>query len=80
MPVLLWLFRTLRLRADEAPALAELGWIVGVWAVLFEWIGPRAFHHATGDWRDVAMYFAGGLAAWVFWRARSQRTSPEVIS
>jgi hypothetical protein len=72
LPVLLWLFRFFRLRAgDEAPSLFEIGWILAVWSVLFEWLAPRFLAHAVGDWRDILMYWTGGLAAWAYWRRRS---------
>ena len=70
MPVVLWLFRKLGVRAsDEPPSILELGWIVAVWSVLFEWMGPRIIGHATGDWRDVLMYISGAVVAWIYWRA-----------
>jgi len=72
LPVVLWLFRWLRLREnDEPPTLPELAWILVVWSLLFEWIGPKFVARATGDWRDVVMYWSGGLLAWIFWRINS---------
>lgn len=72
LPVVLWLFRWLRLRGqDDPPRLGELAWILTVWSVLFEWAGPKFVSRATGDWRDVVMYWTGGLLAWTFWRINS---------
>jgi hypothetical protein len=74
VPVVFWLFRRMDLRqADDPPKLIELCWILVVWSMLFEWIGPRFVEHATADWRDVVMYWTGGLLAWGFWRARLRR-------
>ena len=36
-------------------------------AVLFEVLGPRLMPHATGDARDIACYWLGGLVAWAWW-------------
>lgn len=74
IPVVLWMFRALRLRdEDGAPSMLELVWILVVWSLLFEWIGPRFISHTTGDWRDVVMYWIGGTGAWFFWRRNSSR-------
>ena len=74
IPVVLWMFRALRLRnEDGAPSTLELAWILVVWSLLFEWIGPRFISHATADWRDVVMYWIGGLGAWIFWHRNSLR-------
>ena|SRR5436190_9835656 len=71
LPIVFWLFRRMDLRRmDDPPKLIEVGWILVVWSVLFEWIGPKFVARATGDWRDVLMYCGGGLFAWGFWRLR----------
>jgi hypothetical protein len=71
IPVLLWIFRRLHLRQmDDPPKLLELAWILLVWSLLFEWIGPRFVSRATADWRDVLMYWAGGMIAWIVWHAQ----------
>lgn len=68
LPVLFWLFRRLDLRqVDDPPSLTELSWILLVWSFLFEWLGPKFVPRATADWRDVLMYWIGGLCAWFFW-------------
>ncbi len=68
-PVLFWLFRVLKVRPESSPPSAwEMVWILTVWSLLFEWIGPKFLPWTTGDWRDVVMYWAGGLAAWLYWR------------
>ncbi len=71
IPVVFWIFRRLELRrVDDPPKLIELGWILAVWSVLFEWIGPMYVPGTTADWRDVVMYWAGGFFAWGIWRIR----------
>jgi hypothetical protein len=68
LPLLLWLFRRLRLRVTgEPPALHEvIQWIV-LWSVMFEWLFPRILHKGTADWYDVLCYAGGGVVALVFW-------------
>ena len=71
VPIVFWLFRRMDLRrVDDPPRLSELCWILVVWSLLFEWIGPSLVARATSDWRDVIMYWMGGLFAWGFWRLR----------
>lgn len=72
IPVVLWLFRLLRLRDEDSPPFAhEVVWILIAWSLLFEWIGPEFSSHATADFRDVAMYWIGGIASWLFWHRRA---------
>ncbi len=72
IPIVLWLFRSLGLRdQDAAPSWVEVFWILAVWSLLFEWIGPRFVAHATADRLDVLMYWIGGVGAWIFWRRNS---------
>jgi hypothetical protein len=74
IPVVLWLFRIFDLRlSDDAPAAFDLIWILTVWSLLFEWVGPRFVRSSVADWRDVVMYWVGGVAAWLFWRWQSRR-------
>jgi hypothetical protein len=81
IPVVLWLFRLLRLRKDdEPPSLLELSWILAVWALLFEWLGPMFVRRATADWLDVAMYCIGGFGAWLYWANHSPGETPKKIS
>ena len=68
LPLLLWVHRRLGLRGDDPPTLMEIAGHLLLWSLLFEWIGPKLFVRATGDWRDVVCYWAGGLAAWLWWR------------
>ncbi len=76
LPLALWLFRLLRLRTDDnAPGFLELTSILIVWSLLFEWIGPKFIPHTTADWRDVVMYWIGGLLAWAFWTTKLPRSS-----
>ncbi|MFO1497700.1 MAG: hypothetical protein U1G07_04785 [Verrucomicrobiota bacterium] len=73
MPLLLLLFRWLSLRHnDAAPSWTEMTWILIVWSVLFEWIGPHLVARATGDWVDVLMYWTGGILAWAIWQRRGR--------
>ena len=74
IPIVLWIFRKTRLRSSaEPPTLLEMAWILTVWSVLFEWAGPKVISWSIADWRDVVMYWAGGLAAWCFWNFRYGR-------
>jgi hypothetical protein len=78
VPVVFWLFRLLHLREnDDPPALFDLAWILIVWSILFEWLGPKITTRATGDWRDVLMYWSGGMFAWLFWRGRIPGCRPK---
>jgi len=48
--------------------LLNLGMITGMTvfsSVVFEYIGPSYFAHATGDWIDVVMYVLGGSVYYV---------------
>jgi hypothetical protein len=74
LPVLLWFYRKLNLRQqDDFPGFWETTSILVFWSLLFEWIGPKFIQHAVGDWRDVAMYWLGGLIAWLFWKSVSRQ-------
>lgn len=67
-PVLLWIERRVGLRShDRPPTAAEIVWLLALWSFLFEVVAPRFLPHATGDWRDVVAYAAGGLVAWAWW-------------
>ena len=80
MPVVLWIFRRCRLRFnDHPPGALELAWILLVWSALFEWIGPKFVPRATADWRDVLMYWAGGIVAWALWNRTRWRPSPDEL-
>jgi hypothetical protein len=80
LPVALWSFKVLNLRGnDEPPSLLELSWILVLWSLLFEWIGPKFVPRTTADWRDVVMYWTGGICAWLIWRYRySERFADEL--
>lgn len=76
MPVLLWLFKQLDLRAgDSPPTRSELATVLVSWTILFEVVGPRFLGLGTGDWRDAVMYALGALGAALVWGTRysSQR-------
>lgn len=68
LPVLLVVHARLGLRRSEDPvSLAEVMGHLVIWSWLFEGIGPSLMRHATGDWRDVACYWGGGLIALAWW-------------
>jgi hypothetical protein len=72
LPILLWLYRKLHLRRGDAyPTLIETTSVLVVWSVLFEWLGPHLIRYTVGDWRDVAMYWCGGVVAWLVWQFQS---------
>lgn len=67
-PVQLWLERKLGLRKSDAPPTpGELVFLTALWSLLFEFIAPRLLTSTTGDWRDVAAYATGALAAGLWW-------------
>ena len=69
LPPLLQVHRWLKLRRHDAPpSLAEIAGHLVFWSLLFEFIGPHLMHGATGDWRDVAAYSVGAVAALMSWR------------
>lgn len=68
LPLMLWLHRRLGLRRhDSIPAWTEILFHALIWSALFEWFGPMLSAHATGDWRDIVCYLAGGLGARFYW-------------
>ena len=68
LPVLLWIFRKLKLRAHDAPpAWREvLEWTI-IWSLAFEWAFPRFLHLGTSDWRDAFCYLTGAVFAGFWW-------------
>ena len=52
---------------DAMPGAWEIIAHLAGWSVLFEVIGPRLMHHATGDVLDVVAYTAGAAVAYVWW-------------
>lgn len=68
LPPLLLLQRRLNLRThDRVPLAREIALYLVVWSILFEAIGPHIMRRATGDPWDVVAYFAGGIAAGLWW-------------
>jgi len=79
LPLLLWFYRKLRLRSsDEFPTLAETCSVLVLWSLLFEWLGPHLIKYTVGDWRDVIMYWGGGISAWLLWHYRDLLPSHEL--
>lgn len=68
LPLALWVQRQLGLRQHDArPRWREIALHLATWAIAAEFIAPRFFPHATGDWRDLVAYAAGALAAGAWW-------------
>ena len=67
LPLMLALHRWLGWRDDPPPTLAEVTSHLLLWSVLFEALGPQLMRHTTGDVRDIACYWLGGLVAWAWW-------------
>ncbi len=73
LPPVLWVQRRLGLRShDRKPTWAELGLHFAVWSIAAEWVAPRWFAHAVGDWRDVAAYACGAVLAGLWWQRRGR--------
>ena len=68
LPVLLRFHAWLGWREQDAVpnAWEILAHLVG-WSVLFEVVGPRVMHHATGDLLDVVAYAVGAVVAYFWW-------------
>jgi hypothetical protein len=74
LPLVLLLQRWLRLRGDDdMPNLAEIGFHLGIWCVLFEVIGPRILPCVVGDAWDMVAYCAGGVFAALWWNRHRVR-------
>lgn len=68
LPLLLWVYRRLGLRThDGFPTWSEILLAFAGWSVAAEWLAPRFFAAATGDWRDVLAYAAGAWTAGTGW-------------
>ena len=69
LPLLLWVYRRLGLRADDAwPAWSEIGLAFAVWSVAAEAVAPYLFKSAVGDWLDVVTYAVGAVLAGCWWQ------------
>lgn len=69
LPAMLWLHRRLGWRAhDLPPQWSEIALHLVLWALLFEWIGPKFMRHSTADPWDVAAYAAGALISGIWWQ------------
>ena len=81
LPPLLGLHRWLRLRDhDGKPGAGELVGHLLFWSFFFEFYGPRYLHRSTGDWADVASYWAGGLLAWAVWTCFYPAPEPDLLA
>jgi hypothetical protein len=69
LPFLLWANRRLGWRRDDRPPTwREVVAHTFLWAVICEGVGPRIFpRYGVADWKDVAAYMIGAVAAWAFW-------------
>jgi hypothetical protein len=69
LPFVLWMQRRLNLRADDQPPRwSEIMMHLVVWSIAAEVVAPQFFPHAVGDWRDVAAYTGGAVAAGCWWQ------------
>lgn len=69
LPPLLWLYRRLRLRADDqVPTWGEIFSHLLLWSLLSEWIGPHFISRSTADPWDIVAYGVGAVAAGMWWR------------
>lgn len=60
LPLMLWVYRRLGLRAhDQFPDWPEIGLHFVVWSIAAEGVAPLLFKSATGDWWDVVTYAVG---------------------
>jgi hypothetical protein len=76
LPLVLWLQRKLGLRNhDGPPTIAEIGFHLAVWSMLFEVVGPHIMR-VTGDPLDVLAYVVGGVAAGLWWNRSAGRSAP----
>lgn len=68
LPLLLWVYRRLGLRANDAwPTWGEIGLSLVVWSAAAEGLAPFLFKSATGDWWDVLAYAVGAILAGAWW-------------
>ncbi len=68
LPLLLWIYRRLGLRPDDAwPAWSEIALYFVVWSVAAEAVAPHLFRSAVGDWYDVLAYAVGAAIAGCWW-------------
>lgn len=74
LPLVLWLQRRLGWRSHDLPPTP--GEIAGhwlVWSAVAEGFGPLLLTRAVADWRDVAAYAVGGIAAGIWWNRPRRR-------
>jgi ubiquinone/menaquinone biosynthesis C-methylase UbiE len=68
LPLMLWVYRRLGLRAhDRFPDWPEIGLHFVVWSIAAEGVAPFFFKSAVGDWWDIAAYAVGAVVAGGWW-------------
>ncbi|SDR97450.1 class I SAM-dependent methyltransferase [Opitutus sp. GAS368] len=73
LPLMLWVYRRLGLRAhDQFPDWPEIGLHFVVWSIAAEGVAPLLFKSATGDWWDVVTYAVGAVIAGGWWTLASR--------
>ncbi|HEX8463525.1 MAG TPA: hypothetical protein VF627_02820 [Abditibacterium sp.] len=71
LPLLVWARSRLGLRPHQAaPTWREIWFWTALWAIVFEFVGPRFIGHSVGDWLDALSYAAGALIAGRVWNRR----------
>ena len=69
LPFLLWVQRRIGVRADDRqPRWGEIALHLVAWSFAAELVAPHLFSHATADWRDLAAYTVGAIAAGCWWQ------------
>jgi hypothetical protein len=69
VPWFLWFERAVGLRRhDGHPSVCEVAWLLAVWSVAAEVVGPMVARGATADPMDVVWYAAGAAGAALWWR------------
>lgn len=66
------LMKTGARKPGMAPRPIEIVICLIIWTIAFEIIAPRLSSGATGDFRDVLCYMAGGMTAMFVWNRKSK--------
>lgn len=76
LPWLLWSMERMSLREKNLfPTGLEIFVCTAVWAVVIEGLLPLLLPRATAEWMDAVAYAAGGLFAWLWWKAIARGAS-----